>query len=98
MASSMNNSQGSAVDSIRGILVGAAPTDLDLGTLREARSIKYEKDNSMVQKVVNEQRIPFEIFVDSFYSESNIRHLENVMRDIKDGNSHFAKHNLVEFE
>ena len=31
---------------------------------------------------------------DLFYSESNIRHLENIMDDIEDGNAHFAEHDL----
>jgi hypothetical protein len=99
MATLINNPQDSAVTAIRGILTGAAPNDLDLDSLREKRLIKYEnRDMIRVQKVVNEQRIPLEISKDPFYSEENIRHLENVMRDIKDGNSHFAEHDLVEVE
>ena len=33
---------------------------------------------------------------DVFYSESNIRHLENIMQDVKDGKAHFAEHSLIE--
>ena len=41
-------------------------------------------------------RIPFEVSVDPFYSDSNIRYLENIVRDIKDGKAHFAEHDLIE--
>ena len=40
--------------------------------------------------------IPFETSVDPFYSESNIRYLENIARDMKDGQAHFAEHDLTE--
>lgn len=50
------------------------------------------------KKVGREYRIPFEVSADPFYSESNIRHLENVMRDIKDGKAHFAEHDLIEVD
>ena len=41
------------------------------------------------KKVGREKRIPF-------YSDSNIRYLENIVRDIKDGKAHFAEHDLIE--
>lgn len=37
------------------------------------------------KKVAGEKRIPFEISADPFYSESNMRYLERVVRDIKSG-------------
>ena len=43
------------------------------------------------KKVGREKRIPFEVSVDPFYSDSNIRYLENIVRDIKDGKAHFAE-------
>lgn len=49
-----------------------------------------------VKKVSREKRIPFEINADPFYSESNIRHLENIVRDIKSGKAHFAEHEMIE--
>lgn len=49
-----------------------------------------------LQKVGREKRIPFEVSVDPFYSDSNIRYLENIVRDIKDGKAHFAEHDLIE--
>lgn len=48
------------------------------------------------KKVCREKRIPFEVSVDPFYSDSNIRYLENIARDIKDGKAHFAEHDLIE--
>ena len=50
------------------------------------------------KKVGREKRIPFEVAVDPFYSESNIRYLENIVRDIKEGRAHFAEHELIEAE
>ena len=51
-----------------------------------------------VKKVSREKRIPFEINADPFYSESNIRHLESIVRDIKSGKAHFTEHELIEVE
>ena len=48
------------------------------------------------KKVGRERRIPFEVSADPFYSESNIRYLENIMQDIKDGKARFAEHDLIE--
>ena len=48
------------------------------------------------RKVGREYRIPFEISADPFYSESNIRHLETIMQDVKDGKAHFAERDLIE--
>lgn len=50
------------------------------------------------KKVGRECRIPFEVSADPFYSESNIRYLENVMQDIEDGKAHFAEHDLIEVD
>ncbi|MGN0566116.1 MAG: type II toxin-antitoxin system RelB/DinJ family antitoxin [Candidatus Limousia pullorum] len=50
------------------------------------------------KKVGREKRIPFEVSVDSFYSESNIRYLERKKREIDEGRAHFAEHDLIEVE
>ena len=47
---------------------------------------------------VNFKLIPFEVSVDPFYSDSNIRYLENIVSDIKDGKAHFAEHDLIEVD
>ncbi len=49
-------------------------------------------------KVSREHRIPFEVSADPFYSESNVRYLENIMRDIENGKAHFAEHDLIEVD
>ena len=49
-------------------------------------------------KVGREQRIPFEITADPFYSESNMRYLEKLAEDVKNGNVHFAEHELIEVD
>ena len=51
-----------------------------------------------VKKVSREKRIPFEINADPFYSESKIRHLESIVRDIKSGKAHFTEHELIEVD
>lgn len=50
------------------------------------------------KKVSRERRIPFDISIDPFYSESNIRYLENIVRDMKEGKAHFAGHDLIEVD
>ena len=50
------------------------------------------------KKVSREKRIPFEVSADPFYSESNIRHLENIIRDVNEGKAHFAEHDLIEVD
>lgn len=50
------------------------------------------------KKVCREKRIPFDVSVDPFYSESNIRYLENIVHDIKEGKAHFAEHDLIEVD
>ena len=48
------------------------------------------------KKVGREHRIPFEVSMDPFYSESNIRYLEDKLSDYKAGKLKIAKHNLIE--
>jgi DNA-damage-inducible protein J len=50
------------------------------------------------KKVGREKRIPFEVSVDPFYTESNIRYLESIVQDMKNGKAHFSEHDLVEVE
>ena len=51
-----------------------------------------------LKKVGREHRIPFELTVDPFYSENNIKYLEQIMDDVKNGKAHFEEHDLVEVE
>ena len=48
------------------------------------------------KKVSRERRIPFEVSADPFFSESNIRYLEKIKKDIEEGKAHFAEHELIE--
>ena len=45
---------------------------------------------------VKEQRIPFEIKADPFYSKENIARLEKAVQDLKSGKG--TKHDLIEVE
>lgn len=48
------------------------------------------------KKVSREKRIPFDVSIDPFYSESNIRHLEKKMEEYKAGRLQLAEHELIE--
>lgn len=48
-----------------------------------------------LKKVARERRIPFELSADPFYSESNIKYLEQKMEDYKAGKLKFAEHELI---
>lgn len=54
--------------------------------------------NVFLKTVARENRIPFELTADPFYSESNMRHLEKIVRDINEGKAHFEEHELIEVE
>lgn len=47
-------------------------------------------------KVSREKRIPFEINVDPFYSEQNMKHIENVVSQINAGKARLVEHELIE--
>jgi len=48
------------------------------------------------KKMIREQRIPFEVSVDPFYSEANISYLKSVISDIESGKSVLKEHELIE--
>ena len=48
------------------------------------------------KKVSREKRIPFELSVDPFYSESNMRYLEEKMEAYNAGTLKFAEHAVRE--
>ena len=54
--------------------------------------------NVFLKTVARENRIPFELTADPFYSESNMSHLEKIVRDINEGKAHFEEHELIEVE
>lgn len=48
------------------------------------------------KKMTREKRIPFEVSVDPFYSESNMLYLKKVVEDIESGKAVLAEHELIE--
>lgn len=54
--------------------------------------------NVFLTKVAREKRIPFELSADPFYSESNMKHLESIVRDINSGKSRLVEHDLIEVD
>lgn len=51
-----------------------------------------------LKKVSRERRIPFELTADPFYSESNIKHLEDIAVKIENGTAKLVEHDLIEAE
>ena len=47
-------------------------------------------------KVSREKRIPFEVSVDTFYSESNMNYLRSFVADIESGKAKLLEHDLIE--
>ena len=48
------------------------------------------------KKMGREKRIPFEVSVDPFYSESNISHLHKITSEIDSGTARLVEHDLLE--
>ena len=48
------------------------------------------------KKMTREKRIPFDVSVDSFYSEENMNYLKRVISDIESGKAQLQKHDLIE--
>lgn len=48
------------------------------------------------KKVGREQRIPFEISVDPFYSDANMARLKKSIADINSGKAKLTEHELIE--
>ena len=54
--------------------------------------------NVFLKAVARENRIPFELTADPFYSRKNIEYLEGVMADVASGAARFAEHELIEVD
>ncbi len=52
--------------------------------------------NIFIKKMIREKRIPFDVSIDPFYSESNIKALEESKRELEKGN--VVKKTLEELE
>ena len=54
--------------------------------------------NIFLKTVARENRIPFELSADPFYSASNINYLEKKAADYEAGKLKFAEHDLIEMK
>lgn len=54
--------------------------------------------NIFLKTVARENRIPFELSADPFYSKKNIAELEKRIADIQSGKSILKEHELIETE
>ncbi len=54
--------------------------------------------NIFLKTVVRENRIPFELSADPFYSKENIAELERRVADIRSGKSTLKEHELIEVD
>ena len=54
--------------------------------------------NVFLKAVTRENRIPFELTADPFYSRKNIEYLEGVMADVASGSARFVEHDLIEVD
>lgn len=52
--------------------------------------------NMFVKAVIREQKLPFEVKIDPFYSRENMERLEKSVQQLKDGNG--TEHELIEAE
>ncbi len=48
------------------------------------------------RKMCREQRIPFEVSVDPFFSEANMRRLEKLAAQVDSGEARLVNHDLIE--
>lgn len=48
------------------------------------------------KKMTREKRIPFEVSVDPFYSDSNMNYLKKVISEIESGKAELHEHKLLE--
>ena len=60
-------------------------------------NVNFKLDED-VKKRMERACTEFEVSADPFYSESNLRHLESVMQDVKAGKARFAEHDLIEVD
>ena len=54
--------------------------------------------NVFLKAVARENRIPFELTADPFYSRKNTEYLEGIMKDVSSGAARFSEHDLIEVD
>ena len=52
--------------------------------------------NIYLKAVVRENRIPFELSADPFYSEKNMSRLRESIRQVRDGEKKLTEHEIIE--
>ena len=52
--------------------------------------------NIFAKKIRREKRIPFELSIDPFYSESNSKYLNRITAEIDSGSATLAEHSITE--
>ena len=48
------------------------------------------------KKMTREKRIPFDVYIDAFYSENNMEYLKKVIDEIESGKAVLSEHQLME--
>ena len=51
-----------------------------------------------IKNVLREQKLPFEVTADPFFSEKNITRLVKAINDVEQGKSELKEHELIEVE
>jgi len=46
--------------------------------------------------VAREKRLPFDVAIDSFYDDRNIKYLMKIKEDLKTGKAELQQHDLIE--
>ena len=54
--------------------------------------------NMFMKKVIREQKIPFEVSIDPFYSQENIAEIQRRIDEVKSGKSTLKEHELIEVD
>ncbi len=54
--------------------------------------------NMFIKNVLREQKLPFEVTADPFFSEKNITRLVKAINDVEQGKSELKEHELIEVE
>ena len=54
--------------------------------------------NMFIKTVLRENRLPFEVRSNKFYSETNMKYIEKVINDIETGKAKLEEHKLVEVD
>ena len=53
---------------------------------------------AFLERVAKDQDLPYDMSLELFYSESNMRHIRGIIEKIRTGKAHFTEHELIEVE